>query len=511
MKRRVNRSARAFDGLLANAVQIGLTMGLQIALTPIILKNAGQEVLGAYSFLMQAVSWAALTDLGFGVATGRNLAQAYGAGDNHMLFGRVFTIGRTFQATTNLVLAGGILLIGFYANALVQMTPEVAEGARLGLTILAVWVALRAPLILFSDALIATQNLAAANVIAAGGAVVRMGSSVLFVLGGCGLVGLMVAQVLGECVSLAAARGLFAKRFPDVQYGWGIPDKMLFRSMLAFGLTYMVMIVAGRLGANTDSIIVGTLQGAAAVSIYYTTQMPAMIAWQMIWRIVDNSSPGMNELYAKGDRAAFASAYLRILRLSLAFGIILAFGVIAFNRWAIEIWVGPAQFAGQIFTVCLAIFGVTQIVNHVNAVILTIIGRIQGMVVFSVGAGVVKVLLAIILGHSFGIKGVMAASALADLPCLWYFTRCMLKLTPNIRGRVMDETIIPTLRAACGPAAAFLIVIISNANHSSWMSPVSLVFFSITSGVSIWFFGLTKTDRDLVKNLVNRPAETATA
>jgi len=89
------RTSRAIAGTVTSFLQYALLMVLQFLLAPVVLRVAGQEVLGAYSFLMQMIAWGALTDMGFGVAASRSLAQAHGLSDRH-LFCEIFTTARTF-------------------------------------------------------------------------------------------------------------------------------------------------------------------------------------------------------------------------------------------------------------------------------------------------------------------------------------------------------------------------------------------------------------------------------
>jgi O-antigen/teichoic acid export membrane protein len=80
------RTSRAFQGTLTSFLQFGLVIILQIFLAPIVLKYAGQETLGAFSIIMQIVSYLALLDLGFSVSTNRFLPQAFGKDDNLKYF-----------------------------------------------------------------------------------------------------------------------------------------------------------------------------------------------------------------------------------------------------------------------------------------------------------------------------------------------------------------------------------------------------------------------------------------
>ncbi len=60
-------TSRAIKGAVTSFLQYGLQIVLQIALAPLVLRAAGQETLGAYVSLMQAIGYLALVDFGFTV------------------------------------------------------------------------------------------------------------------------------------------------------------------------------------------------------------------------------------------------------------------------------------------------------------------------------------------------------------------------------------------------------------------------------------------------------------
>ena len=174
MLKNSTRTSRAMAGTITSLLQYAFIMVLQFILAPVILRIAGKEVLGAYSFLLQIISWAALTDLGFGVAIQRNLSQAIGIDDKHQRFRSIFITGRTFYIASNLAFAGLILIISWKLNSFMPMSESVGKEARIALNLLAIWVIIRTPLALYNDALIATQNFVPVNIISAVGVAMRL-------------------------------------------------------------------------------------------------------------------------------------------------------------------------------------------------------------------------------------------------------------------------------------------------------------------------------------------------
>ncbi len=496
------RTSRAIAGTITSFLQYGLLVILQFLLAPVVLRVAGQEVLGAYSFLLQIVVWGALTDLGFGVAIGRYLAQAIGFDDQRRRFCNIFTTGRTFYLFSNIIFAIAIVLVGWNINHFISMSPGVESQARLSLYLLATWIAIRIPVSLYGDALNASQNLSAVNIIVLSGNALRLLLSLALVALGAGLVGLMFSNIIAEALTLVVELVWYRKLYPQDKISWGIPDRALFREMLGFGLTYMVMIVAGKLSTNTDSIIIGRLLGATAVSIYYTSQMPGTLLYQLIFKFADNAYPALNELYVRSATSQLISAYLRLLRYSLLLVIPLAIGLLGLNRYAITLWVGQAQYAGFLLTIVLSIFAITQVVYHLNATIMLAYGDIRVMSIFGLCGGIIKLILAFWLGRTIGLAGVMLANTLVDVPGFIYFSYRVWHLLGLRVRQVWNESVSPALGANILVLMALIVVLIQKPSVTWFWFLLWIFIFASTWVLGTGRVGLSSTERIQLYNFL---------
>lgn len=408
------RTSRAISGTLTSFVEFGLRIGLQAALAPIVLYVAGQETLGAYGVLMQVIGYLALVDLGFGVALSRYMAQAFGYEDQKKRFSAIFTTGRTFYLASNCVVALFAFILSFYVGNLFSLSGPVEVQAKIGLWILAAWSVLRTPLAVYGGALIATQNLAAANIINTVGNAFRLILSLGMVLLGFDLIGLMLAGIFAEAVTFSLQWRQYRKTYPDERFGWGIPNWQLFREMLGFGIGYLLVIIGGHLTFSTDNLVVGYLYGGVATSIYYTTQMPTFLLIALIWRITDNAAPAFNELYGRNEMERLSNAYYKLIKYGLILSLGLGLGLLVLNRTLITLWVGEGQYAGGMMTISLALFAIGAVINHVNALVLVAYGAVRLLSIICIVGGVCNLGLSLFLGKIYGLQGVMVASAVVE-------------------------------------------------------------------------------------------------
>jgi O-antigen/teichoic acid export membrane protein len=409
------RTTRAAGGVATSIVQYGLQIALQAVLMPVVLRQAGQEALGVYAVVIQCVGYLTLTDLGFGAATSRYLAQAHGSVDGGERFSSVIGTARLFSLGSNalffLLCCGLVWLL----PSLVAAPPSLIAQGRWALALVAIWSLLRTPLVVSAAALAATQHLARANLAATVGNAFRIVASLALVVGGGGLFGLLLGHLLGEVATLLLQGLMFRAVGPNPRPAWALKDRALAREMLGFGIRAFGISVGVRLIFQTDAIVVGYLFGSAAASVYYSTQIPATILYNVPLRIADNASPAVNELWARGEKDRLRAAYLKLLRYTLLVAVPLGLGVAGLNGTLVRAWLGPAQYAGASMSLALGIFTVLINASHVGFVIVIASGRIGTLGGLVLAEGLANLALSFVLGRALGLPGVMWATVITNL------------------------------------------------------------------------------------------------
>jgi len=494
-----SRTKKAFNGILASLLQYVVFIVLQVILTPLILKFAGQEVLGTYSIIMQIIGYGILLDLGFSVALSRFLSQAHGLNEEGNRFSEVFTIGGVFLFVTNLIFAGIIFLLALNIGKLIVASEPVLSQARIALCFLASWIIVRTPLALYNHGLIATQNLAAANLMAIAGNMTRLGMSLLLVYEGFGLLGLIAANILSEAIAFTMQMAYFKKKYPHHVFGWKISNNQLFKEILTFGVKYWGVNLAGVLFLGSDTIIVGNLFGASEASVFYTTKIPSFLLFQFVFRLSDNVAPATNELFAQRNFDAVRAAYIKIVRYSMLLALPLAIGIVGFNRSVITAWVGSAQYAGEIMTLAIAVFVLTQVLNHINAMITLAAGDLRQWSAVAILIGLITLALSYWLGKIFGMQWVMVAIAIMDIPnAIFLLKRSVVGLKLSVL-QLWREAFIPVIWVSL-PLVGLVIYIKS---MNAMQSLLSLIFY-ITLFSMLWLacllvMGLNKSEKQFLR------------
>lgn len=494
------RTSKAVKGLSTSLLQYGVLVILQILLAPMVLKIAGQEVLGAYSIVMQIIGYGLLLDLGLSVAVGRYLAQTFSTNDKGEAFAKVFNIGRYFILATNLLSALFIFTIAQYIGSLVTASDAVLDDARTSLFALALWTLLRTPLQLYSHGLMASQNMAAVNIVGIVSSTSRLVMSIILVFAGYGLLGLICAGIASELAGLLLQRVYFNRLYPEINLRWRRPNLLLLREISSFGFKYWGVNLAIVLSVGSDSIVVGHLYGAAAAAIYYTTKIPTFLIIQLIYKISDNAAPASNELIAQGEFGLLKVAYLKILRYSLLIAIPTAIGIIGFNQEVITVWVGYDLYAGHIMSLALAFFVLTQVINHVNAMITLSVGNLRLWTTLAVVTSIGSLSLAYVMGKYFGLQWVMVAIALMDLPGFIFLTRRSLVGLKLSVYSAWKEGVKPALFAAVPLIGLMAIIKYTSASANLMGLIYCILVFGLVWVIGLYTFGITKLEKKSLGN-----------
>lgn len=448
----MSRSSRAAKGFATSIFQYAAQILLQALLAPVVLKIAGRETLGAYAAIMQVLGFIALVDIVGSWSLERFLGQAVGLEDGGERFRTILTTARTTFLFCNALFALLVFVFSLFIGRLFHLSPEAAHQAQMALYVIAVWAIVRTPLAAYLNASIATQDLAAVNLIGTGLGIGRAVASLGFVLLGGGLFGLMLAGTTVEACGYFLYRVRFKKMNPTLMPGWGFRDKALLKEMLGFGGHAAFLNIGNMLVFSSGNTIAGMTAGATAASNFYTTQMPAMTAYNMMRRFSDSTTPAVNELWGRKDVERVRAAMIRVTRLLLTLTLPLALGVLLFNRDLVTVWVGPRQYAGTLLTASLAGFCVIASIQRVAIDYSFTFGWMRLLTVTSLLQGIANFGLAFFLAKLLGLGGITLALAIVIVPqtiILWHRIGRFLKVNVvALYGESFLRALIPLMAAS---------------------------------------------------------------
>jgi len=454
------RTKKATAGYITSLAQYAVAVAMQFAIAPVVLKIAGQDTLGAFAVISQALAYLALIDMGLGPAFGRSQAQAYGKDDNLCEFSKVVSTGRTIALIVNSLYAILVFVLTFYIGKIFSLDGQLLVEAKYGLWIIALWAILRTPWSAYNGVLVSSQNMAISNIVIGISNVIKLGGSLLFVWYGWGLTGLMVSNVAGEAFAQVITRIYAKKRCPHLKLTWGIPDKQLLKNVMGFASQIIVVNISVAIITKSDHLIVGSMISVASSSVLYTTMTTTNILGIVVRQIVDTATPGINELYARGNIDQLRSVYLRLHRYTMILAIPLFAGCAVLTQPFVSMWVGNKQYAGHVVAVGLAINAFAVSISHVSHMFINADGKIRILSIFTIAEGLCKIILSITLVHYYGLPGIVLSTLIAGLFTTNIYLMCRGNDIVKVQWRefahqVVVPLIVPTLLSI---ATLFLLI-----------------------------------------------------
>ena len=497
----MSRSGRAARGFATAILQYFSQILVQILLAPLVLKMAGRETLGAYAAIMQTLGLLALVDVAGSWSLERFLGQAVGVEDDGARFRNVFTSARTLLLLTNSAFATLVVIFSFFIGKMFHLSPAIASEARHALYVIALWAVVRTPMSAYSSALVASQDMAAVNLIGTLLGAGRTAASLLFVLAGGGLFGLMLAGTVVEACGTILYRVRFKKLHPDRMPGWGIPDRALLREMLGFGGYAMFQNIGNRLYFSSANMLAGLTSGAAAASSFYTSQMPAMTGYYMLYKLAENSAPAIYELHGRNAIDKLRNAFTRLLRLTLMMTVPLAAGVFLFNRDLVVTWVGAQQYAGNLLTDTLALYCLVNAVQGIAILFSFVFGWVRLLAFTALCQGAANFGLGYLLGRKLGMGGITLALLLVLLPQLIILLR-KLNFTLQVNSGIFlaifaMRAIIPIAAASAAGLFVHSFVTIQRHHYSALLAEA--LVFVLVYAIAAWFLLMADQDRQDVQ------------
>lgn len=496
----MSRSTKAAKGFATSLFQSLSQILVQIFLAPVVLKMAGREALGAYAAIMEAVAMLMVVDIMGSWSMERFMGHAMGADDEGQRFRDVFTTARTTMLLTNTLYAIGVVVISFHIGQIFHLSANIQSQAEHALWVVAAWALIKTPLVVYQNASIATQDLAVVNMITTGINISRGLASLLFVLLGTGLFGLIISGTVVAAIGSLLYRWRFLKMSPTLRPSWGIPDRALLREMLSFSGYVLLINTGNKLFFRSANMMAALTNGAIAGSSFYTTQMPAMTGYTMLQRFGDNTAPAVYELTGKGEHDRLRAAFLRLIRLTCLLTLPLAAGVILFNHDLVVSWVGERQWGGNLLTITLAIFCVVDGVRGVCVLFAFARGWMKLLTATALFQGIANFGFGYVLGKTLGLGGITLALTIVSLPQLILVMHRVNKtfdISPLHLGEILLRAIIPIGLASL--AGEFVHSRITTTEHHFGGLVLECLTFSVVYFAAAYPISLHREDQSDVR------------
>ncbi len=472
------------------------TILVNLLITPFLLIKIGSELFGTGQIINQYMNVLSFFDLRPLNSLKYSLSTLHTADDSQKR--RQVGSSLTLWLCTLPLLISISLIFIIFSSGILKVNPLFVPMVRFCL-IISFFNLIMNAIFYISAAILLGVNLAYKGMgIRAFASVVSGLISVLLVWNGWNLLGIFLANLIGDLV-LAFLYFVIAKK----SINWlGIekPSKNEFAGFTKYSFWLSAANFSSFLLYQSDIIIIGAILSPVAVTSYVLTRVVMdRLVLQGI-NLFNSSISGIGQLIETNKQEKIRDLRIEMQSIALLFLSIFGSGVIIFNQSFISMWVGQEKYAGDLFNLIAVIAATQPLFSTVDIILLDLykISTVKTRIYLL--SGIVNVIASIILIQSLNLVGYVIANTIAKVLFTLQINFAINKQIEQNHSNYFIRLIRPTI-------IWILILILSvfiksKILISSWRE---LIIYSLGISflcfITTWWGGLSK---DIRINVVNR-------
>ncbi len=280
--------------------------------------------------------------------------------------------------------------------------------------------------------------------------------SLLALVFGFGLVGVVVSNVVGALIG-ALAYGLSVKRgLPWLRWEWRF-DKKMFRLLFGFGIFATIQVIFGLISVQMDRTLLGLWIGVGAVAIYTIPWGLTTRIQQLCSRALQVVFPLTSELNSQQRGDQLMRLFLRAQTLNTVLVILIGMPLLLLARDILTQWMGTefaeqATLALELLTIAYGLYSLCIVLGG----IIWGLGHPEVYTGFSIALALANLIGYVLFIPRWAVDGAAWGSMLSSLvvvpPLFWYVNRRFL----HVPWRTLLTTVFGRPLLAALPVAIFL-------------------------------------------------------
>jgi O-antigen/teichoic acid export membrane protein len=390
-----------------------------IALSPIILHRLGDTAFGIWVLIFSITGYYGLFDLGIRSSIVRYVSKFTATNDVQDLAKLVNTSLFSYSCIGALSLLITVV-VAFYVDNIFRIPPEFHSTARWLLLMVGAAVGLGFPLGVAGGFLDGLQRFYINNWTSVAQNLARAFLIVVALHRGRGLLTIAVITVALPLVT-SVVRGVIALRICPVPFGLKYVDRATFRMMANYSGVTLIIMIAGQLKFKTDTIVIGSMLSAAAITYFNIGSRIVNYAGEVVTALAQNVLPMASQSEATGNMDRLRKVFVAGNRFC-AFTIFpITATLLILGKSVIEVWVGKKYIATSYPVLVILVIPTTiWYAQAASGRVLFGISKHRTWAFVTLSEGICNLILSILLVRPYGIIGDALGTAI-PLACSMIF------------------------------------------------------------------------------------------
>lgn len=360
-------------GVIISYITMALNIFLGIFYTPFMLEKLGASEYGIYSLAGSLTAFVTMLDLGFNQTLVRYLAKYRAVGDKkkeNLMLG--FFLKLYCVIAVIAMILGSVLLYLYPMVCKNTMSASELETFRIVFVILLVNIVISFPMCIFSAVLNTHEKFVYMKFVGLVCVIIKYGAITVALLSGRKSIAL---ALIGAIVSVITQLSymIYCIFKIHIKFEFGKVEKGLIKEIISFSFFIFLNILIDYLYNNTDKLLLGSLCGTVAVSIYTVGIQFTTYFQEMSTTICGVFLPRISYLYEHDKNIKeISNIFNKVGRIQmiLLFWVLSAF--VALGRNFIRLWVGELYDDAYIIALLIMIPALVPLTQNIGVTILRV-------------------------------------------------------------------------------------------------------------------------------------------
>ena len=439
-------------GTVSNAAGKATAVGIWFVLTPFLLSRLGTAEYALWVLAGSLASYGMLLDFGLASAVAKYVAEYSARGDRQGASVLVASALALYTAFAVVAIAIGVL-VAPYVPGLLSTTAEHASTAVLLTILTAINVGVAIAASTPGAVLRGLQRFDLYNAISIGNSLLEAVATVVAVLAGWGVVGIIGIFIPINVLTGLVTAWLVKRAAPDLKLGWRGANFATIRQVSRFSSTVFAIETAGRLQTRTDEFVIAMFRPLTAVTPYALARKLGELAQLIALPFLKVVMPIASALDAVDQMGRLRTLYIVASRIALVIAVPIAVVLAMRGEEILTLWVG-AEYASHANLLALLAVATLLTTSQWPAVeILQGMGRHGFVAKVALASGIANVGLSIVLLGPLGLTGVALATVIpavisSFLFVLPYVARALRLEWTTVVGDIWLPAIAPAAASA---------------------------------------------------------------
>ena len=406
------------NGVLLSYVSIFINIIIQLLYTLLLIRNLGQSEYGLYSLVSNIIGYLTLLDLGFGNAIVVFTSKYRAKGEHEKekrLHGMVSVI---FGIIGIIAIILGVILYFNVENIFSSsMTSLEIKKMKIMMIILTFNLAMTFFFNVYSSIITAYERFTYQKIISILSSILRPLIMIPFLfLGYKSITMCLVITIVNIIVLLS--NYFYCKKKLNIEIKYKGFDKNLLKMIIGYSFFIFLNVIVDKINYNVDQVILGTMYGTVAVSVYSVASVLDQFFLNVSTAISGVFLPKMSKYVAeKADSQVLTNEFIKIGRIQYYIIFLICTGFILVGKDFIIFWVGKDYIDAYYITLCLIIPSSVPLIQNVGLSIMQAMNKHKFKAIVTTIMSIFNVIISLFLARKFGAIGAAIGTTISIIVC----------------------------------------------------------------------------------------------